>query len=245
MLESRAIAPINSATDSDSVWLQTGHAILPALNDIVERYRIPHRYFTDVIDGVLMDQVETEGPLASSADLHCRFKTFEELQQYCYHVAGVVGLCCIHIWGFRDDEALERAVDCGTAFQLTNILRDLGEDVDVGRVYLPAEDLERFDYSPDDLRLRINDERFQSLMEFQVQRADEFYARARDLFELLDPVGRPILQAMMKIYGGLLNEIKRRRYDVYSKRIALPTWQKLLIAADAFLRRRTHRKLTT
>ena len=108
--------------------------------DTVARYRIPIEYLTAVIDGVEMD-------LAGQ-----RYETFEELEQYCERVASVVGLACIHIWGFRDERALEPARRCGVAFQLTNILRDLKEDAGRGRVYLPGEDLQRFGYREDELR---------------------------------------------------------------------------------------------
>ena len=231
---------------------EIGHKVLPTLRDLVDRYSIPHRYLVDVIRGVGMD---LEGPFiqdgspAFSGDISqrnqsfdCRYQTFDELRDYCYHVAGVVGLCCIHVWGFSDKSAIERAIECGLAFQLTNILRDLGEDADNGRVYLPAEDLDRFEYSPSDIRLRVNDDRFQALMEFQVARAEECYEKARELFQYLEPSGRTILKAMVRIYGGLLGEIRKRNFDVYSRHISLPIWQKMLIAADAIIRRRFQRQ---
>lgn len=226
-----------------SSLFETGRQVLPALRDVVERHSIPQRYLLDVIRGIGMDLDQAAGEL-DSPELNCRYQTFDELRNYCYHVAGVVGLCCIHVWGFRDEVAIDRAIDCGLAFQLTNILRDLAEDADSGRVYLPQEDLDRFDYSPTDIRLRVNDDRFQALMEFQVARTEEYYVKARELFQHLDPVGRPILQAMVRIYGGLLGEIRKRDYDVYSRHISLPTWQKLLIAADAMIRRRFQRSST-
>ena len=225
---------------------ETGLKILPALSDLVDRHSIPHRYLLDVIRGVGMDLdgacVQDGSPGFHSTELTCRYQTFDELRDYCYHVAGVVGLCCIHVWGFRNEGAIGRAVDCGLAFQLTNILRDLGEDADHGRIYLPAEDLDRFGYSPTDIKLRVNDDRFQALMEFQVARAEQYYEKARGLFQHLEPSGRTILKAMVRIYGGLLGEIRKRDYDVYSRHISLPTWQKMLIAADAMIRRRFQRK---
>lgn len=222
---------------------ETGRQILPALRDVVDRHAIPQRYLLNVISGVGMD-LEQQGGQFDSTELTCRYETFDELKNYCYHVAGVVGLCCIHVWGFRDEAAIDRAIDCGLAFQLTNILRDLAEDADNGRVYLPREDLDRFGYSPTDIRLRVNDDRFRNLMSFQVDRAEDCYEKARGLFPHLDPVGRPILQAMVRIYSGLLSEIRKRDFDVYSRHISLPTWQKMLIAADAMIRRRFQRKST-
>ncbi|HSG68889.1 MAG TPA: phytoene/squalene synthase family protein, partial [Planctomycetaceae bacterium] len=139
------------------------HQIFPALMALIESGKLPPRYLYEVIDGVEMD-LEPR-----------RYSTFSELEHYCYHVAGAVGLCCIHLWGFEDEAALEPAIACGTAFQLTNILRDLSEDIDRNRVYLPQEDLERFGYTEDDLKHRVIDERFRALMRFEVDRAKRYY----------------------------------------------------------------------
>src|ERR1051326_7702867 len=115
------------------------NALWPAFSDTIARYRIPHQYFHDMIQGV-------------SSDLQPRrIQTFEELYDYCYHVASVVGLTIVHIFGFNNPEALRLAERCGVAFQLTNILRDVREDAALGRVYLPAEDLERFGVKPEEL----------------------------------------------------------------------------------------------
>ncbi len=219
--------------------------VFPALIDMTARYEIPTGCFLDVISGVRMDLAAAVSEAASKdarPGLRCQFETFDELSDYCYRVAGVVGVCCIHIWGFHDKAALKSAADCGLAFQLTNILRDLAEDADNGRVYLPAEDLLRFELTPADIHGRVMDERFQKLMAFQVERAESYYAKANDLFQWLDPPGRPILKAMLMIYGGLLREISKRNFDVYSRRVSLPTWRKLLIAADAAINRRLGRK---
>jgi len=201
-------------------------AVFPALRDVILRFRIPHEYFFAVIDGVCMDL----GPVC--------FETFADLTHYCYHVAGAVGLCCIHVWGFHDQRAIEFAVDCGTAFQLTNILRDLAEDVRMDRVYLPQVDLLRFDYRVEDLAHHRRGDHFRRLMQFEVERAKLYYHKAERLFECLEPAGKPILRAMLRVYGGLLTEIERRNYDVFSRPITLPAWRKLLIAADAIVRRR-------
>jgi len=219
--------------------------VFPALIDMTSRYEVPTQCFLDVISGVRMDLESVASEHASTDGepaLRCQFETFAELTEYCYRVAGVVGVCCIHIWGFNDDAALKSAADCGLAFQLTNILRDLAEDADNGRVYLPAEDLARFEMTPADISGRVTDERFHKLMAFQVERAESFYAKANDLFQWLEPPGQPILKAMLKIYGGLLKEISKRKFDVYSRRVSLPTWRKLLIAADAAINRRFGRR---
>jgi phytoene synthase len=203
---------------------QFEHPIFPALAELVDRRRIPREYLFAVIEGVRID-------LAPA-----RFETFSELNHYCYHVAGAVGLCCIHVWGFHDERAIEPAIDCGTAFQLTNILRDLGEDARVGRIYLPREDLRRFGYTPTDLAAGCRDDRFRALMQFETERARDYYRQADRLFDYLDPPGKPVLAAMLRIYGGLLDRIERRPDDVFTRRIRLPAWRKLWISLDTMLR---------
>ncbi len=210
------------------------HPVLPALVDVIRRYAIPVDYLRDVIAGVQMDL----RPVA--------FAAFEQLADYCYHVAGAVGLACIHLWGYHDERAPAAAIDCGTAFQLTNILRDLGEDAARGRCYLPREDLDRFQLTPADLVAKSlpargaaggrRDNRFERLMQFEVARAREYYARAAALYDYLDPPGKPILETMLRIYGGLLDEIERRRYDVFSRRVELSSWRKICLTARTLAR---------
>lgn len=199
------------------------HPAIPAIVDMVTRYRIPQEYLLAVIDGVEMDLYPFE------------IVTFADLQRYCFHVAGAVGLGCIHIWGFHDERAIELASDCGMALQLTNILRDLGEDGELGRVYLPREDLDQFGYSPDDLRNHVMDERFYQLMQFQADRAKRYYASSERLFAYLEPPGKPILRAMVDIYAGLLRQIERNQFDVFSRRASLPKWKKLWYATRAMI----------
>ncbi len=203
---------------------RASHPVAAAIADVQRRHQIPPDDLCAVITGVEAD-LQPGG-----------FETFAELSDYCYHVAGAVGLCCIHVWGFHDPVAKERAVDCGLAFQLTNILRDLQEDAQAGRVYLPREDLRRFGYSADDLRNGVRDDRFRALMRFQIERARSYYERGSALHPLLAPPGRPILAAMFAIYGRLLRQIERRDYDVFSQRIKLPARIKLTVAAKHILR---------
>ena len=198
--------------------------ILNAIVDVVRRHQIPEQYLFDVIDGV-------------ESDLEVRpFETFPQLEDYCYHVAGAVGLCCVHIWGFEGAQAERLAIDCGTAFQLTNVLRDLSEDAARGRIYLPAEDLTRFGYSAEELRAGIRNSAFEALMKFEVDRARDYYERSADLTACLSTPGRRIYTAMRDIYGGLLREIERRRYDVFTQRIRLSGFQKLKSALLAYIR---------
>ena len=201
------------------------HDVFPALVETVRSHHLPPDYLYAVIDGVSTDLEPHE------------IATFDQLAQYCYCVAGAVGLCCIHIWGFDEDErAINAAIDCGMAFQLTNILRDIAEDSQMGRVYLPRDELARFGYSIEDLQQGRQTPQFRELMTFQAERARKYYDRANDLFDYLSPTGKPILRAMVKIYSGLLDEIEQREYDVFSERISLPKWRKLLIAAESVVR---------
>jgi phytoene synthase len=202
-----------------------GNPILPAFSDTVHKFRIPIEYFHWAIDGAEMD-LTTD-----------RYQTFDELYRYCFNVASTVGLICIQIFGFTDERAKKHAEHCGIAFQLTNILRDVKEDAGMGRIYLPCEDLTRFRYSPEDLRGRILDERFQRLMAYQTERARKYYTQGRNLFPLIEEACRPALWAMMEIYDRLLRKIVRQRYDVFQKSIRLSNREKASIALRALAMR--------
>ena len=190
------------------------HPVWPAFIDAVSQYKIPHQYFYDMIDGV-------------SSDLEPRrIQTFEELYDYCYHVASVVGLTVIHIFGFESQDALLLAEKCGIAFQLTNILRDVREDAEKNRVYLPAEDLARFAVSPATFEPR---ERFIELMRFEAQRARDYYRESAPLVGLIDAGSRASLRALIGIYSRLLDRIVASDYDVLARRVRVPTWEKLWV----------------
>lgn len=194
----------------------------PAFHDTVRRYSIPARYFHEVIDGTEMDLEPRE------------YRTFEDTYRYCYHVASVVGLVCIHVFGFEDPQALKLAEYNGIAFQLTNILRDLREDAEMARVYLPREDLDRFGYTEADLRAGRDTPAFRALMRFEVERARDYYDRAAPLLNLIHPDSRPCLRAMRRIYGGILDRIVAQEYDVFTRRARVSTWKKLVIAGQAW-----------
>jgi len=195
------------------------HPLHPAFHETVERFQIPVAYLEAVLDGVGMD-----------LDTNC-YETFADLYQYCYRVASAVGLACIHIWGGTTSRAAALAESAGIAFQLTNILRDLAEDAGRGRVYLPREDLARFGYSEDELGRGIRDGHFAELMRFEVARANGYYDTALPLADLLPPAGRAVFLVMLRTYRGLLDEIVRRDYDVFSTRVRLSRLHKLWLAA--------------
>jgi 15-cis-phytoene synthase len=195
-----------------------GHPLWPAFVDAVERYKIPHDYFFAMIDGV-------------SSDLEPRcIQTFSELYDYCYHVASVVGLTIIHIFGFDDPKALELAEKCGIAFQLTNILRDVREDYEKDRVYIPAEDFRRFGVSQATL---ISTEGFLKMMDFEAQRARDYYRESAPLVGMIHAHSRASLKALIGIYSRLLDKIVASNYDVLTRRIRVPTWEKLWILASS------------
>jgi phytoene synthase len=190
-----------------------------AFHDTVERYQIPCEYFYQMIEGV-------------GSDLqHKQLQTFDELYRYCYQVASVVGLTIVHIFGFESPEALVLAEKCGIAFQLTNILRDVREDRENGRIYIPEEDIRKFDAG-----LAKHDERFVKLMSFEAQRARAYYDESRPLIALVHPRSRRSLWALIEIYRRLLGRIERSNFEVLDQRIRVPTWEKLSILVTAVLR---------
>ncbi|MGA8595681.1 MAG: phytoene/squalene synthase family protein [Bryobacteraceae bacterium] len=199
------------------------NVIWPAFHDTVQRYNIPHRYFYEMIDGI-------------SSDLEPRqIESFDELRRYCYQVASVVGLTIIHIFGFQSVKALVLAEKCGIAFQLTNILRDVREDAGLGRVYLPREDLDRFQVSVEELRAGSESANFRRLMQFEAARAWEYYRDSGPLAQLIDQRSRPSLWALREIYQGLLRRIEAANYSVLSRRINVPTYTKVALLLKAFI----------
>jgi 15-cis-phytoene synthase len=202
------------------------YPIWPAFCDTVQRYSIPHRYFHEMIDGILSDVEPRE------------IQTFNELYRYCYHVASVVGLTVIHIFGFSSPRALLLAEKCGIAFQLTNILRDVREDAAMGRVYLPLEDLQRFDVSAKQLKSGMETANFRELMRFEAQRARGYYDESAPLIELIDPRSRRSLWALRAIYLRLLAKIEASKYSVLSRRIAVSKPAKIALLVRAALNSR-------
>jgi phytoene synthase len=194
------------------------HPLWPAFADSVARYKIPHEYFHQMIEGV-------------RSDLEPRaLRTFGELYDYCYHVASVVGLTVIHIFGFEDPQALVLAEKCGVAFQLTNILRDVREDALHGRVYLPAEDLERFHVAAEELKHGPMTPAIQALLEFEGQRARGYYRESAPLVGMIRPASRGSLRALIGIYRRLLDVIEACGYNVLNGRVKVPSWEKIWIA---------------
>jgi 15-cis-phytoene synthase len=199
-----------------------------AFHDTVTRYAVPPQPFRDLVHGVCLD----EQPL--------RLGTWAELRHYCYHVASVVGLVMCPILGLRDPAAAAQAVDLGIAMQLTNILRDIREDLARGRLYLPAEELARFGVA--ELEAGRVTPGFVALMRFQIARARDFYRRSEAGIPALADDGSQLTVWLMRtIYAGILGEIERQRYDVFGRRAAVSTARKLRLAFTAWRRCRATR----
>ncbi|HTY61814.1 MAG TPA: presqualene diphosphate synthase HpnD [Acidobacteriota bacterium] len=207
--------------DAVSAGTMQDNPILPAFRDTVNNFSIPAQYFHWIIDGAEMD-----------LDV-AQYETFQDLYKYCFNVASAVGLVCLQIFGYSDERARQYAEQCGIAFQLTNILRDVKEDAENGRLYLPMEDLRKFEYSPDELRRGVVDGRFRALMQFEAKRAREYYAAARNLLPLVERSSRPALWAMIQIYERILDTIERRQYDVFRNPVHLASTEKVTIALKA------------
>ena len=178
-----------------------------AFSDTVKRFRIPKHYFTDLIEGVMMDISKK------------RYATFMELDTYCYKVASVVGLMMSEIFGYSNKAALPYAVYLGKAMQLTNILRDVYEDYNMDRIYLPADERNYFDYSENDIKNKVTNDQFRTMMKFNVARNKAFYELASYGLSYLNNDGsRTTAVLMYKIYAGILKEIENNGYDIYSQR---------------------------
>jgi phytoene synthase len=201
------------------------HPLWPAFHDAATRFRIPHEYFHQMIDGVQSDIVFRP------------IETFDQLYQYCYRVASVVGLTVVHVLGFQKQEALPLAEKCGIAFQLTNILRDVKEDFGNGRVYLPEEDRKRFAVSATELGADRVSENLRKLLEFEGDRAARYYQDSRPLLDLVAPEGRRMLSAIIEIYYTLFERIRARRYEVLAGRVSVPTVTKVWILTKTALSR--------
>jgi squalene synthase HpnC/squalene synthase HpnD len=218
----RGLARWRALMDAAYAGEVSGHAILPAFADSCRRYSIPARYFHDLISGAEMDLTVSS------------YATFDRLREYCYRVAGTVGLTCIHVFGFRDPRAPDTAEKLGIAFQLTNILRDLRGDLEMGRVYLPQEDLQQFGVQSEELAGPVSP-RLVELIGFEAGRAWKFYEEGAEIVGLVDQDSRPALWALARTYSGLLARIEARGFDVFASRVRLSTPEKFGILVRAQL----------
>jgi len=202
------------------------HPVGVALADSVRRFAIPPRHLTEIVDGVAMDLTPQ------------RFATFAELHRYCYLVAAAVGLATIPIFGCRDPRSRDYAEALGVALQLTNITRDLAEDAERGRVYLPLEDLRRFGYAERELVTHTQNDAFRALVAFECARAREFYAAARAAVTKLDRRALAPAEGMRLVYQRVLAKIAAHPEAIFGPPVRLPRYQKILWAGLAWLRTR-------
>lgn len=216
----------------------TDDAILLALTDAQRRFTIPAGLLDELAHGTAMDVDEAEA-VQHGQDQIIHYPTFEDLRLYCYRVASVVGLVCIHVFGYRDPAAEPLAERCGLAFQLTNIIRDVKEDAGLGRVYLPDEDLAKFGLSPSDVLATPDPARLRPVLDLEASRAREFYASGDELISYVSEDSQPALWVLINIYRSLLDKIALKQYDVFTTRVGLSTWEKLRILAKGFIRRLT------
>jgi phytoene synthase len=213
-----------SGTSDDPVFL--------ALNDTQKKFAIPDALLEELVQGTTMD-LEPQPALADEIQT---FATFDELYRYCYLVASVVGLVCIRIFGYTNPSAEKLAEETGIAFQLTNILRDVKEDTERGRIYLPLDMLAKCNVSTDRIKALSAGERMllqERILLLQLgEQAEKYYASADKLLPLIDADSRAALWVLVTIYHGLLLRIKAKKYEVFSERISVPTAQKLWILAQ-------------
>jgi phytoene synthase len=216
---------------------RTDDPVLMALADTQKSFNIPLELLEKLVQGTAMDLPKRPCGATTNAGLH--YETFEQLYDYCYHVASVVGLVCIRIFGYRDPRAEKLAERTGVAFQLTNIIRDVKEDSQLGRVYLPSEDLQRFGVEASALSNGNAANSLRPVLEFEAERAREYYRSAEELLPLIDDDSQPALWTLVEIYRRLLERIAARNYDVFSERIRLSTAEKVSLLARGFARRLT------
>jgi 15-cis-phytoene synthase len=230
-------------------WLESAKAIfagkatddpvLMALGDAQKKFKIPPELFEKLVYGTSLD---LDIPPASAEAPAILCETFEDLKQYCYYVASVVGLVCIRIFGYQDTKAEFLAEDCGLAFQLTNIVRDIKEDASMGRIYIPAEDLVRTNLTAANFATSVLQDPAQAqnlrpALEYEAERARKYYESAKWLMELIDEDSRAALWVLVEIYSRLLQKITNRNYDVLTERVRLTLWEKLKVLSRGFLLR--------
>jgi len=220
----KKIEEIKDKIDLSYSALPIEDSLLMAFRATVNKYNIPKDYFYELLEGMRMDLTKK------------RYADIDELKLYAYRVAGVVGLIMLRIFGSQEKNAETYAIKLGEAMQLTNILRDIKEDLQKGRLYLPLDELKNFNFSEKEIEeMRVN-ENFKSLMKFQIERARESYKESRKGVSFIKcPRSRLATRLMQEIYSGILKEIEHNNYDVFSKRAAVKTPKKILMAIKILL----------
>jgi len=197
---------------------ESDYPLLNKLARIIRQFNIPMDPFFDLIRGMEMDLQKK------------RYLTFNDLLEYCYSVASTVGLMCIEIFGYRNKSTREYAINLGLALQLTNILRDIRQDAAMGRIYLPQEEMKKFDYSENDLIHNVYNEKFKNLMNYQVARTKSYFQNANRALTIEDKPSLFAARAMQHIYYGILEKIERENFNVFDRRINLSKFRKISIS---------------
>jgi len=205
---------------------QSEYPLINKLSRTILHFNIPLEPFFDLIKGMEMDLQQK------------RYTTFNDLQNYCYNVASTVGLMCIEIFGYRHPSAKDFAINLGIALQLTNILRDVKKDAEKGRIYLPKEDLDKFNYKESDVINNTYNENFQKMMQYQVDRARDYFNAATACLNREDKKAMFAARAMQHIYYRMLNKIVDADYDVYHKKIRISTAKKVGISLGVWAKYR-------
>jgi len=218
-------------------WYQKAHNHEPGKDDAValawmdtsQKYAIPWRYPEQLVQGVARD-LQPE-----------RFQNFGDLTVYCYGVACTVGLMAMQIVGYDSREAVQYAIRLGVALQMTNILRDVGDDYQHGRLYLPLDELAGYQLQPDELPQQVHSRSWKDFMRFQITRTRALYAASVPGIAMLDPDGRFAIQAAAELYQGILDDIEEHDYDTFTRRASLSQWEKIKLLPGIWQRSRTGR----
>ena len=198
--------------------------VFTALSHTASAFDIPEEYFQEVITGVETDLTKS------------RYRDFNELRDYCYGVASVVGLICIQVFGYSYQRAREYAIDLGIAMQLTNILRDIKEDLGRDRIYLPEDEISRFGYSVEQLQAGVFNHSFRQLMKFQTQRARQYFDNGFKLLPLLSMRSRACPAVLAQLYRHILDKIEARDFNVFDEKVGLSKPEKYLVTAQTWVK---------
>lgn len=207
----------------DAIHGEASSPVFLALSDTIQRFQIPGEYFFELIEGMEMDLEKN------------RYPTFEELWDYCYHVASVVGLISLEIFGYSHEKARDYGISMGIALQLTNIIRDIEEDLNRNRIYLPQRELEKFCITEEELKQKKMTPKLRKFLHFQVERAKTYYQESSALFSLVPASTRYCPMALWDIYRHILLEIEKEDFEIFGKRIGISKGKKIFLAFQAWL----------
>lgn len=207
-----------------SLNLSSKFRLLNSLASVIRDFNMSIEPFFDLIEGVKMDLVKN------------RYETFDELLVYCYRVASTIGIMSIELFGYKNPKSKDYAYNLGIAMQLTNILRDIKVDAENDRIYLPQEDLKKFNFSDDEIKLSIYNQKFIDLMKFEVSRAEYFYQKANENIHPDDHKVLAMGRAMQEIYYKILKKIEKNNYDVFNKNNNLKSYQKMGITIKNYIK---------